>query len=48
MQSILAVLPEGRPNCYLPLALALALNIAAVFLNMAQQRKNRKDEKTAD
>ena len=43
VQSILAVLPEGKSGWYLPLA--LGLNCVALFLNAAQRRKqNRKDE----
>ena len=43
VQSILTVIPEGKSNWYLPLA--LGLNCVALFLNAAQRRKqNRKDE----
>ena len=43
VQSILTVIPEGKSNGYLPLA--LGLNCVALFLNAAQRRKqNRKDE----
>lgn len=44
VQSILTVFPEGESNWYLPLA--LGLNCIAVSLNMAQMRKNRKDNRT--
>lgn len=42
VQSILTVLPEGRSNWYMPMA--LGLNCVQLMLNMAQRRKNRKDE----
>lgn len=38
VQSMLTVLPEGKSNWYLPLA--LGLNCIALFLNGAQQRKH--------
>ena len=41
VQSILTAVPAGQSNWYLPLA--LGLNCAALFLNAAQRRKNRKD-----
>ena len=40
VQSMLTVLPEGKSNWYLPLA--LGLNCIALFLNGAQQRKQKK------
>ena len=40
VQSILTLLPNGRSNWYLPLA--LGLNCIALFLNAAQRRKARK------
>lgn len=44
MQSILGLFPDWHANWYLPLA--LGLNCIAVSLNMAQMRKNRKDNVT--
>ena len=44
VQSILNLFPDGHANWYLPLA--LGLNCIALFLNMAQIRKNRKDDRT--
>ena len=41
VQSILAVVPEGESNWYLPLA--LGLNCVALLLNAAQRSKNRKN-----
>ena len=40
VQSILAVFPEEESDWYLPLA--LGLNCIALFLNGAQQRKQKK------
>ena len=45
VQSILTVIPEGNPNWYLPLA--LGLNCIALFLNGAQRRKQKEDERKA-
>ena len=41
VQAILDLLPDGHANWCLPLA--LGLNFIAVFLNLAQIRKNKKD-----
>ena len=40
VQSILNLFPDGHANWYLPLA--LGMNCIAIFLNLAQMRKNRK------
>ena len=40
VQSIHTVFPEGESNWYL--SMALGLNCVALFLNTAQQRKNKK------
>lgn len=40
VQSILGVIPDGYVNGYLPLV--QGLTCAALFLNVAQIRKNRK------
>ncbi|MGN1136197.1 MAG: hypothetical protein ACI4SF_08270 [Oscillospiraceae bacterium] len=44
VQSLLGLFPDGQVNWYLPLA--MVLNCIAIFLNLAQQRKNRKSDKT--
>ena len=44
VQAILGLFPDGHANGYLPLA--LRLNCIALFLNLAQIRKNRKDSRT--
>ena len=44
VQSMLTVLPEGKSNWYLPLA--LGLNCIALFLNGFQQRKQKKKDGT--
>lgn len=41
VQSIFTVFPEGESNWYLPLA--QGLNCVALFLNIIQRRRNRKD-----
>lgn len=46
VQSILNLFPVGHANWYLPLA--LGLNCIAVSLNMAQMRKNRKDDQNKE
>ena len=46
VQSILTVFPEGESNWYLPLA--LGLNCIALFLNVAQRRKQQKKEKAKE
>lgn len=43
VQSLLGLFPNGQVNWYLPLA--LGLNCIAIFLNLAQQRKNKKSDK---
>ena len=45
VQSMLTVFPEGESNWYLPLA--LGLNCIALFLNGAQRRKQKEDERKA-
>ncbi|MGN0421583.1 MAG: hypothetical protein ACI4EY_02485 [Lachnospiraceae bacterium] len=41
VQSMCRIIPKGEPNWYLPMA--LVLNCIAIFLNMAQKKKeNRK------
>ena len=40
VQSMLTVLPEGKSNWYLPLA--LGLNAIALLLNAAQRMKNKR------
>lgn len=42
VQAILGMIPDGHTNWYLPLA--LGLNCVAMFLNLAQMRKNRKKD----
>ncbi|MGN0293753.1 MAG: hypothetical protein ACI4D3_07105 [Lachnospiraceae bacterium] len=44
MQSILGLFPDGHANGYLPLA--QTLTCVALFLNLAQMRKNRKNDRT--
>ena len=44
MQSILGLFPDRHANGYLPLA--QTLTCIALFLNLAQIRKNRKDNRT--
>lgn len=44
VQSLLGLFPDGQVNWYLPLA--MVLNCIAIFLNLAQQRKNKKSDKT--
>ena len=44
VQAILGLFPDGHANWCLPLA--LGLNCIALFLNLAQMRKNRKDYRT--
>ena len=41
IESLFTVIPEGKANWYLPLA--LGLNCVALLLNAVQRRKNRKD-----
>ncbi|MCI7795509.1 MAG: hypothetical protein MR528_04335 [Lachnospiraceae bacterium] len=41
VQSILTVIPEGKSNWYLPLA--LGLNCSALVLNAAQRRKQKRE-----
>lgn len=44
IQSIFGLCPDGHANGYLPLA--QTLTCIALFLNLAQIRKNRKDNKS--
>lgn len=46
VQSVLGLAPDGQPNRYLPLA--NVLNCIALFLNLAQVRKNRKNQEQKD
>lgn len=46
VQSILAVIPDGESNWYLPLA--LGLNCIALLLNAIQQRKQQGKEKAKE
>lgn len=41
VQAILGLSPDGKTNWYLPLA--LGLNCIALFLNLTQMKKNKKD-----